>query len=234
MKKLKTIFLALALGAFVLTGCSKGNTEQASESKPATDKASTENQEASALQGVSQDKPILVDKDKKTVTIYTTLNGKYLTEPTRHLVINNKGDLADMPIFSSYATTDEFYKGLEEIGAEAGNNMTADNAATTLTEGTPLKLTLYWEGNETGTDINDAIADSNGKKIDMRFSGNQKNSQEITTGCISCLDSCFVGITSNASYPLGAIEEKGEVVFKPNAEKLPKDKEAVAIVYSIN
>lgn len=86
--------------------------------------------------------------------------------------------------------------------------MTADNASTTLSEGTPLNVTIYWEGNEDGTDLNDFLKDSNGKKIDMRFSGNLKNSQDFNTGCVSCLDSCFVGITSNATYPLGQLKSQ--------------------------
>ncbi|MDY6065546.1 MAG: YdjY domain-containing protein [Finegoldia sp.] len=251
MKKLSKALLALMLGAFAITGCSNQNAgqdqgqqteqaadNQANESQPADNQASEQKNDNSAtedaLKGVSEQNPIFVDKENKTVTIYTTFNGKFLTEPTRHLAIYNQGKLADMAYFSSYASTEDFYKGLEEIGATPGNNMTADNAATTKTEGTDLKVTLFWNGNENGTDVNDAIQDSNGNKINMRFSGNKDNSKEFNTGCISCLDSCFVGITSNATYSLGAIEERGEVVFKANADKLPQDKEAVALVYSVN
>ncbi|WP_300408791.1 YdjY domain-containing protein [Lagierella sp.] len=221
MNNLKKLLLVFVIACLMVTGCAKGNNK-------GTDS------EASPMQGVSESSPLAVDKEKKTVTLYTTFNGKFLTEPTRHLVIYNKGKLADMSVFSSYVSPEDFHKALEDIGAKPGDNMTPDNASKTLTEGMPLKVTLYWAGNENGTDVNDAIVDSNGKKIDMKFSGNLQNSKDFNTGCISCLDSCFVGITSNATYPLGAIEETKEVEFKPDAEKLPKDKEPVAIVYSID
>ncbi len=49
------------------------------------------------------------------------------------------------------------------------------------------------------------IVDSNGKKLDMRFGGNLTAAEE-KTGCPVCLDSCPVGIVSNATYTYGAVE----------------------------
>lgn len=138
-----------------------------------------------------------------------------------------------MSIFSSYVSPEDFYKALEEVGAEAGNNMNADNAATTKSEGSKLELTLAWAGQEGSVGIDDVVKDSNGKAIDMRFSGNIDPSKEYNTGCISCLDSCFVGITSNGEYPLGAIEETKEVSFSVDADKAPEDGTPVAITYTV-
>lgn len=160
-------------------------------------------------------------------------NGKFETEATRHLAIYKDGKLSDMSIFSSYVSPEDFYKALEEVGAEAGNNMNADNAATTTSEGSQLDLTLAWAGQEGTVGIDDVVKDSNGKAIDMRFSGNIDPSKEYNTGCISCLDSCFVGITSNGEYPLGAIEESKVVEFTVDADKAPADGTAVAITYTV-
>ena len=38
-----------------------------------------------------------------------------------------------------------------------------------------------------------------------------------------CLDSCPVGITSNAVYTYGAVEDKKEVAFKGNEAVFPDD-----------
>ena len=225
MKKFGNLLLVILLGCLLATGCSKENTQN--------EEASNTSQ-GGILGEVSEESPLKVDKEGKKLTIYGTFNGKYLSEATRHLVIYNNGKLSDMPIFQTLVSPEDFHKALEEIGAEAGNNMTADNAASTTSEGTPLNVKIYWEGNEEGTDLNDFLIDSNDKKIDLRFSGNLDGAEEFDTGCISCLDSCFVGITSNASYPLGAIEETKEVEFMVNPDKHPEDKDKVAIVYSID
>lgn len=225
MKKIRNLLLFFIVGCLLVTGCAKDNGK-------ATDSAG--NTKSEALQGVSEESPLKVDKEGKKVVIYGTFNGKYLTEATRHLVIYNEGKLSDMPILQTLVSPTDFHKALEDIGAEPGNNMTPDNASKTLSEGTPLNVKIYWEGNEGGTDLNDFLKDSNGKKIDMRFSGNLQNSEDFNTGCVSCLDSCFVGITSNATYPLGAIEESKEVEFSVNPDNHPEDKQSVAIVYSID
>ena len=47
-----------------------------------------------------------------------------------------------------------------------------------------------------------------------------------------CLDSCPIGITSNAVYTYGAVEDKKEVVFNGNEAVLPDDGTYVAITFS--
>ena len=217
-------------------------TAESTETADTTDTTDTEEKtddkdadccDDATLNGFSEENPIKIDKDAKSVTIYTKYNGKFETEATRHLAIFKDGKLSDMSIFSSYVSPEDFYNALVEVGAEAGNNMNADNAATTKTEGSKLELTLAWAGQEGSVAIDDVVKDSNGKAIDMRFSGNIDPSKEYNTGCISCLDSCFVGITSNGEYPLGAIEETKEVSFSVDADKAPEDGTPVAITYTV-
>lgn len=209
------------------------DTTESTDTEEKTDDKDADCCDDATLNGVSEENPIKIDKDAKSVTIYTKYNGKFETEATRHLAIYKDGKLSDMSIFSSYVSPEDFYKALEEVGAEAGNNMNADNAATTKSEGSKLELTLAWAGQEGSVGIDDVVKDSNGKAIDMRFSGNIDPSKEYNTGCISCLDSCFVGITSNGEYPLGAIEETKEVSFSVDADKAPEDGTPVAITYTV-
>ena len=63
-------------------------------------------------------------------------------------------------------------------------------------------------------DINEVVKDSNGKKINFRFGGNLKAAIDKNTGCLSCLDSCPVGIISNTTYTYGAVETRKEVKFQ--------------------
>ena len=210
------------------------DTTDTTDTEEKTDDENTETADAEGtIAGVSEENPIKIDKDAKSVTIYTKYNGKFETEATRHLAIFKDGKLSDMSIFSSYVSPEDFYNALEEIGAEAGNNMNADNAATTTSEGSQLDLTLAWAGQEGTVGIDDVVKDSNGKALDIRFSGNIDNSKEFNTGCITCLDSCFVGITSNGEYPLGAIEESKTVEFSVDADEAPEDGTAVAITYTV-
>ncbi|WP_294794656.1 YdjY domain-containing protein [uncultured Fenollaria sp.] len=245
MKKIKFLamllmvsLLLVACGPKTDTTTDKKEDTKTAESTETTDTEKTDDKdadccEASMINGVSEENPIKIDKDAKSVTIYTKYNGKFETEATRHLAIWKDGKLSDKSIFSSYVSPTDFYNALVEVGAEAGNNMNADNAATTTSEGSQLDLSLAWAGQEGTVGIDDVVKDSNGKALDVRFSGNLDNAKEFNTGCITCLDSCFVGITSNGEYPLGAIEESKVVEFSVDADKAPADGTAVAITYTV-
>lgn len=240
MKNYKNLFLSLALTGAILTGCS--NQEQApAEDAAVNETETTETVEttddstevAEEIKGVSKDNNIVVDEENQTVTVYANFNGKFLTESTRHLVVSETGKFADKPVFKSYTAPADFHQALLDIGAEPGNNMTPENAEETTSEGTPLDVTFYWEGNEDGVDVNDFIVDPNGKGVDLRFTGNLDRSNEKKTGCLSCLDSCTVGISSNANYPFGSVEKTKIVEFGLNEELAPADGTPVAIVYSL-
>jgi len=51
------------------------------------------------------------------------------------------------------------------------------------------------------------------------------------TGCLVCLDSCPVGIASNAAYTYGAIDRRKEVSFTGNKDLLPPDGTVVVITF---
>ena len=101
--------------------------------------------------------------------------------------------------------------------------MTMDNKETTHVTGSKLDISVNWQGAAKAYSFDEVIVDSNGKKLDMRFGGNLTAAEEKKTGCLVCLDSCPVGIVSNATYTYGAVEKRGEVKFKGNASVLPAD-----------
>jgi len=61
----------------------------------------------------------------------------------------------------------------------------------------------------------------------------EKAAEEKKTGCLVCLDSCPVGIVSNATYTYGAVEKRGEVKFKGNASVLPADNTLATVTFKI-
>lgn len=217
IKKFLKVFLVLLLSISFVSCKNKNKIENAKE-----------------LFSLSKENNMKVDKEKKKIQIYAIVNGKYFQEPTRHAVISQSGKFHDKSIFRAFTTPSDFYNALIEIGAKPGNNMTMDNATTTTTQGTDLKITISYKDDKTGKNINKAITDSNGKEIKIRFTGNLDNANSKNTGCLTCLDSCVVGITSNASYPYGSVEKVKTVEFKGNPKNIPKDGEPVIITYEIS
>lgn len=226
-KKILSGLLCLSLVAVV--GCGQEKTANSSNSQKQEQKKA-----ADEIAGVSLDQPIKVDKEAKTVTVLTKVNGKYFNEATRHASVFSEGSNGTKSVFTSYGTPEDFLQGLLDIGAEAGNNMTPENATETTVEGSPIKMEVTWAGADKTYDVNEVIKDSNGKKIDFKFGGNLERAKNKKTGCLTCLDSCPVGIVSNAAYTYGAVEKRNEVTFTGNADVLPEDGTYVATIYSIS
>ena len=223
-KKILTVLMATAL-SLTIAGCSSQSSSSSSSS------SSTQNQPADYVAGVSLDNPLKVDKEKGTITTLVKINGKYLNENTRHNSVEQSGTNGAKSIFTAYTKPEDFYNALIEIGAKPGNNMNPNNAETTHVLGDAIDAKVTW-GDKT-YDINDVVTDSNGKKINFRFGGNLERAKDKNTGCLSCLDSCPVGIISNDTYTYGAIEKRKEVKFTGNEKNLPEDGTYAAIVYSI-
>lgn len=178
---------------------------------------------------LTKDNPIKVDVKSKAVTFLASVNGKYFFQPTRHAAIFTGGKFDDKSVFRSYASPKDFYAGLVQIGLTAGENMTVENKETTFVKGDKLDVTVTWAGAKRAYRLDEVIKDSNGKPIVIRFGGNSKNATEKNTGCLICLDSCPIGITSNESYTYGAVEKRGEVKFTGIQSVLPPDGTMVEI-----
>lgn len=224
--KLLTVLSAVVIST-TLAGCS-------STSSSSTSQSSTSQKSADQVLNVSLQNPIVVDKEKGTITVLAQVNGKYFNQTTRHGSVEQTGSNGAKSVLTAYAKPDAFYNALIEIGATPGNNMTPANATTTHVEGTPIKMEVTWEGANKVYDINEIIKDSNGNKIDFRFGGNLERAVDKNTGCLSCLDSCPVGVISNVTYTYGAVENRNEVIFTGNSDVLPEDGTYVATVYSID
>ena len=181
----------------------------------------------------TEEEPILVDKENKTITLLAYVNGKYLETNTRHAIVFDDGNFGHKSIFGTKGNQDDFYEALKEIGAESGDNMTPENKEETQVEGDKINVTVTWDGAEKDYDINEVINDSNGNELDFRFGGNKERAHEVFNGCILCLDSCPVGLISNHTYTYGAVENRNEVNFTGNADVLPEEGTPVYITFSV-
>ena len=164
--------------------------------------------------GLSNSQPLRVDANNHTVTMLVQINGRFLTDDTRHGIVFKDGSNGHKSLFMAYATPKAFYE-------------------TTHVTGSKLDISVNWQGAAKAYSFDEVIVDSNGKKLDIRFGGNLTAAEEKKTGCLVCLDSCPVGIVSNATYTYGAVEKRGEVKFKGNASVLPADNTLATVTFKI-
>lgn len=218
MKKLISLTMALALlCACLLTGC--GSTgESGSKDGGETD--------------YSQ---IAVDTATKTVKIYAEVNGKYFTQVTRHGIVFAEGSNGEKSVLRGLCSEKDFYAALLEIGAVPGDNLNVSDAEGKTVEGDKLDITVSWDGSDGEVPFSDCIKTGSGEpfQTDARFGGNIKAAYDYNTGCIYCLDSCPVGITSSAAYPYGAVEISKTEEFYGNADVLPEDGTLVTVTFTL-
>lgn len=223
LKRYVVLLLTIVALSGLLTACAQKPETQGQE--PA--------QKNEAVGKVSLENPIYMDKANKSVTVLGEVNGKYFTEPTRHFMVYYDGKFGDKSIIKGLGDQFTFYDDLIELGGKAGENMNAENAETTHVQGDKINVSITWNGADKEYDINDVVIDSNNKPIVMRFGGNLPVATAKQTGCISCLDSCYVGIVSNEAYSYGAVEKRKEVEFRGNKDVLPEDGTLVAVTYTL-
>ena len=182
---------------------------------------------------------LIVDKEKGEIIIPAEVNGKYLVSPTKHALSYYKGGNGEKSIMRALVSEIDYYNALTELGAIPGNNITpADMKARNSsegksTEGSKLAAFITWEGSNGEIPLDDAVistvANGEARPIDLRFSGNLDFAQRAHPGCFICLDSCAIGISTNAAWPTGAMNNK-EVSFKGNAKVLPPDRTRVNVI----
>lgn len=178
---------------------------------------------------------VTINKDKKEVVIPAEVNGKYFTENTRHGVVFEGGSNGQKSVLRSLADEQKFHAALVEIGAKPGDNLSMKDMKAKANEGVPVdgsKLNVFVKWDDKEVPFSDIITSSDPKPIDIRFGGNIDNAKGYNTGCILCLDSCAVGITSNAAYPTGTTDNK-VAKFNGNKDVLPADGTKVDVIFRL-
>ena len=172
--------------------------------------------------------PLNINVKEKSVSILAEVNGKHPGR-THHGIVSKGGKLVYKAILASFVDPKTFHESLLSIGLKPGNNMTMKNKEKTFVEGDLLDVYVTWKDAKRNYRLDEVIEDSNGKPFAIRFGGNLVNALKKKTGCLVCLDSCPVGITSNSAYTYGAIDLRNEVIFTANKELLPPDGTLVVI-----
>jgi len=158
--------------------------------------------------------PLVIDSKNRRILIYTEVNKKGSLKTSTHFgVVFKDGKLADKALFRAYVSPLEFYDALLAIGMKPGDNLT-ENSKGKYVEGDHLEVAVTWPGLNKEVPLKDILTDSGGKGFAIRFGGNKGASAAEQSGCITCLESCWVGITSNAVYPVASTLGR---FFNPNS-----------------
>lgn len=179
----------------------------------------------------------VVNKEKKEIIMPAEVNGKYFTESTRHGVVYKGGSNGEKSILRGLTDEKEFHQALLDIGATPGDNVKADDMNTKDTpsvtvEGSKLDVFVTWEGAGKEIPFADIVKASEERPADFRFGGNLEGAKAKNTGCVLCLDTCAVGITSDAAYPAGTTQQK-LVDFFGDESVLPKDGTRVDVIFRL-
>ena len=226
-KFILTLFVCL-LFVSLMVSCNK----QSSSSSAASNTELTNSMGSVILRDEGAE-PVIIDIEKKEVIVPAEVNGKYFNSPTRHGVVFDRGSNGDKSVLRGLADEREFYQALIDIGAVPGNNLTMEDMKLEKTvDGQKLDVFITWDGLGKEIPFADIIRSDEERPMDIRFGGNLENAKDKRTGCILCLDSCAVGITSDAAYETGAVEIK-KIGRYGREDVLPADGTRVSVIFRI-
>ena len=179
---------------------------------------------------------ITTNPSTQSVTIYAQINGKYFTEPSRHGVVFKDGSNGEKCILRGLCSEKDFYAALLSVGGVPGDKLVFTEAQPgDLIEGQKMDVTVSWDGSNGEIPWADIMTTGNGKPYvaDFRFGGNIKAAYAKNTGCILCIESCPVGICSNAAYGYGVVETTKTEQFYGNPDVLPEDGTICQVTFTL-
>jgi len=183
--------------------------------------------------------PIVIDPANRELRIAAKVNGATFTTPTWHAVVYTSGQAAGDSVFQSYASPQFFYDAMKYFGGKPGNNMPMDNYSSTHVEGSGIDVSVTWDGAPKTYSLGEVLKDpdgANGKPINIKFGGNYDRIESGGTGCITCLYSCPMGVSSNAAYDgddFARQKAAGQAGFLANKAILPADGTPVVITFKV-
>ena len=181
---------------------------------------------------------ITTNEATQSVTIYTQVNGKYFTEPSRHGIVFKDGSNGEKCVLRGLCSEKDFYGALISVGGVPGDKLYFADATpdgTQYIEGQKLDVTVSWEGSNGEVPFADVMMTGDGAPYvaDFRFGGNIKAAYAKNPGCILCTESCPVGITSNAAYGYGVVEHVKTLQFFGNPSVLPEDGTICQVTFTL-
>jgi len=214
----------------------KGLTVFADSSEKGSHKATTKTVASESQVFPTKENPLMIDEKGKRVLIYTEVHEMNVHQSNVHWgVVFKEGKFQDRAILRAFANQLDFHDALVKIGAKPGNTLSKDTVGQYV-QGDTLDVKATWPGLGKELSLNDIFVDEKGKPFTIKFGGNRKASEEQKTGCITCLESCWISISSNANYPqTGSIKRflNPNSRFKGNANVLPGDGKPVILIYKV-
>jgi hypothetical protein len=184
----------------------------------------------------TKENPLVIDEKGKRVLIYTEVHEMNVHQSNVHWgVVFKDGRFQDRAILRAYSNQLDFYDALIKIGAKPGNNLNKETIGQYV-GGDILDVKATWPGLGKDLSLSEIFVDEKGKNFNIKFGGNRKASEEQKTGCITCLESCWISISSNANYPqTGSIKRflNPNSHFKGRADVLPGDGKPVILIYRV-
>jgi hypothetical protein len=231
---LKVMVFGLCIaGLFIV----KGLTVFADSSEKGAHKATSKTVASESQVFPTKKNPLMIDEKGKRVLIYTEVNEMNVHQSNVHWgVVFKEGKFQDRAILKAYSNQLAFHDALIKIGARPGNTLSKDTIGQYV-QGDTLDIKATWPGLGKELSLNDIFVDEKGKPFIIKFGGNRKASKEQKTGCITCLESCWISISSNTNYPqTGAIKRflNPNSRFKGNANDLPGDGKPVILIYKVS
>ncbi|MCL1970317.1 MAG: YdjY domain-containing protein [Candidatus Bathyarchaeota archaeon] len=159
------------------------------------------------------------------IHLKATINNGAFASASFHGIAYELGKNGEVALFKTKATPKQFYDALTSLGALPGNNVKMDSDNTTYVQGTGLDVYVTWDGAPQRYTLQEVL---NGCIVDIKFGGNLETSNSMGTGCITCLGSCAVGISSNAAYAA-----KTSPQFTANSDILPPVGTEITVIYSL-
>lgn len=181
----------------------------------------TQEQNINSLNKTLGNQPLVVQNGE--VKIQATVNGNMLNSTQLyHAIVYKGGSNANMALFQAEATPESVYNALVSLGATPGNNVQLNSTAGTIVSGTSVDVYVTWNGAPKQYSLSELLTNCT---TDFKFGGNLATNTQLGTGCIVCLDSCAVGITSNAAYGWGSGD-----LFAVNTSLIPPAGTEVTII----
>ena len=186
---------------------------------------------------------VTVNTAEKSVTINAKVNGTFFVKSTRHLMIDSKGFNAGKAILESYCYPEDLYKALAKVGGvswsksadktlDMGEKITKGNAENK--NYSTMDITISWDGES--HDLSECLTTTRGgssaPKLNMVFSGNPGAAAKTYSGCMVCLDSCYIGIVSNSEYGLCDIDGGNPTVYA-RSDVLPEEGTVVKVTFKL-
>jgi hypothetical protein len=187
-----------------------------------------------------------VDPERGTVQFRATLQAEAFDrslppDHRYHAIVHADGGAAENALFVTDVPDSTLARTLRELGAEdrGGIPLAAWKlrwvpfvpAPASRVNGTPVSVTVTWEGATREYTLAELLEDPAGRGVDVRFGGHEHHHEEWASGCILCLFSCPGGVLSNSAYTIRD-HQRSVTTFGPS-DLLPPDGTEVVITFTL-